>query len=267
MAGMARKEIARLLDHIEPQGVSVTRTTKGVLLRLPDDTTTMLHFSGSDVREPKNVRARLKRAGVSWPGEESPLPQWIAERPTQRTLDRVQAVLATYEHRYITGGQLSRLLVAAGDKPMNSMVTQRALYHLGWVATGKSTGRKWLRPLELEPDPFAEEAAELAAAAEAEAAAAEAEAEAKAEAKRQLELAAHNAAAEPVHLEPKPERSLSLVPDGARPAEVQPTDDSWAISLDTLPNDLNVTQLWVLLQALGLQGEIRVRRDAPGGAS
>lgn len=282
---MSRKEIVRLLDHIEPQGVTYTRTTKGVLLRLPDKTTAMLHWTGSDVREPKNVRARLKRAGVTWPGDDAPLPDYITEPPTARTLNRVQTVTASWEQRYITGGQLNRLLRDAGDKPMNSMTSQRALYALGWVPTGKSTARKWLRPLELEPEPIdatPEDLTQLQAvlagpepeALPVELQAARAAVEAMPE-PVELRPAAHAVAAEqlehpaPVQLtlvQPQPEAPMEPMTATVRehPAgrEFIDTADSWTGNLDELPEGYTLAQLRQLLGAFGLQLELRVWRSA-----
>jgi hypothetical protein len=249
---MSRKEIARLLDHIEPQGVMTTRTTKGVLLRLPDGESTMLHFSGSDVREAKNVRARLKRSGVSWPtdGGEDLGPRITDHKPLKSTLDKVSTALESWDQRTINASQLVRLMggVPNASKGQTSngmtiLTAQRALYALGWQPIGKSTARKWLPPLELEPEPI-----DLTPAPQPE----------------ELQLAAHNAPAEPVHIEP---HRLSLVPDAAPPAEPVPADgahpDSWAMAIDQLPNDTSVTQLWLMLAAMGLEGEIRVWRATP----
>lgn len=237
MAGMSRKEIARLLDHIEPQGVTTTRTTKGVLLRLPDQSTTMLHFSGSDVREAKNVRARLKRAGVSWPTDGDALPDAIlTSRPQKRTLDKASAALERWEGRSITGAQLRRLLPEG--ESMTVHTSQVVLWHLGWTPTGPATARKWLRPLAAEPEPE-----HLLTSAE---------------------LAARELAAQP-QAEPEAPQ-LALVPDDvpAAPAgalrEFIDTADSWTASPAALPPELTVTQLAQVLAAFGLQSEIRVWR-------
>lgn len=64
---LAPKEISRLLEHVERQGVKVTPTTKGYLLRLPNGDTAMVHKSLSDWRAPLNIRARLRQAGIDWP--------------------------------------------------------------------------------------------------------------------------------------------------------------------------------------------------------
>lgn len=251
MAGMSRKEIARLLDHIEPQGVGTTRTTKGVLLRLPDDTTTMLHWTGSDVREAKNVRARLKRAGVSWPtdGGEDLGPRITAHKPLKSTVAKVEKALERWDQHTINASQLVRLCGGVPNAPkgqgggregLTILTAQRALYALGWQPIGRSTARKWVRPIELEPEPI-----DLTPAAEPE----------------PMLVAAHAAAPEPMH--PEPHR-LSLVPsDDDNPSAsgpAEPVPDSWAMNLEHLPNDTTIAGLWMMLSALGLTGELRVWR-------
>ena len=92
MPGLSRKETERLLDYIEPQGVKISPVKNGVMLRLPDGGTQVVHFSVSDHRGPQKLRARLKRAGVSWPTdaikeENRPRPT-IKTREAGRTRDR-----------------------------------------------------------------------------------------------------------------------------------------------------------------------------------
>lgn len=236
MAGMSRKEIARLLDHIEPQGVKLTRTTKGVMLRLPDGTSTMVHFTGSDVREAKNVRSRLKRAGVSWPTDGEPLSDRIIKsRPQRASMEKARQALEGWEGRSITGAQLRRRLPAG--ETMTVHTSQVVLWHLGWTPTGPATSRKWLRPLELEPEPDHLMTDEERAAAE---------------------LAAQPA--------PEPE-PVPVVVDEDAPAAVAPpyrefidTHDSWTGDLAALPEGLTVAQLAQVLAAFGLTGEMRVWR-------
>lgn len=281
MAGMSRKEIARLLDHVEPQGVTATRTTKGVMLRMPDgETTAMLHFTGSDVREQHNVRARLKRAGVTWPGEDAgPLRAAITERkPHAATLRRAQEALAGWEPRTINASQLIRLTGGEPDwnkikdlpsaerqRGMTMVTAQRCLYHLGWTPTGKSTNRKWVRPVELDPEPDwptaqsdaqsdAEGPAELAPPVPL-----HPEPDEAAQAAQQAQ------AAQDVVLAPTP---LQLVPPPAEPAvrthpaghEFIDTVDSWSADLAALPDDYTLGQVRAVLAAFGLQLELRTWR-------
>lgn len=228
---MSRKEIVRLLDHIEPQGVETTRTKNGILLRLPDKSSTMLHFTGSDHREADNVRARLRRSGVSWPTDGDPLSDRIlSSKPQKATMQKVERALLRWEQRTITGAQLRRLMPEG--QTLSITAAQAALYHLGWTPTGPTTARKWLRPLELEPEPvdmFPEDEP-------------------------------------PAALAP-----LALVPDLSEPEPVaapEPREfidsvDSWAADLEQLPDTLTLGDVRKVLGAFGLQLELRTwRADA-----
>lgn len=249
---MSRKEISRLLDHVEPQGVRLTRTTKGVLLRMPDDSTAMIHFTGSDHREPKNVRAALKRAGVTWPTDGgNDLRKDVTEiQPSARTLARVLPVLDKWEHRYITAAQLMRAYAAAhpGEPALTQLTCQRVLFHSGWTATGKTTARKWLRPVELEPDTLSD-ALDASVTPE--------DADHIGE-----PLDAAKEAPSPV-LEPAVAESVQDTPSESAPVvtplrEFIDTADSWVV--ENLPPYMTIVQAFDLLRSFGLEGEIRVWR-------
>lgn len=224
---MSRKEINRLLDYVEPQGVTTTRTKKGVLLRLPDQSTTMLHFSGSDHRERDNVRARLRRAGVSWPTDGDPLGDAITKsKPQKTTLDKAKKALLRWEGSTITGAQLRRLLPEG--ETMTVVASQRALYHLGWTPSGPATSRKWWKPIELEPEP-------------------------------------NEPVAIQPETEPEPV-ALHIVPDPIpepEPREFIDSVDSWTAQLDQLPDTLTLGDVRKMVQAFGLHLELRTwRADA-----
>jgi hypothetical protein len=256
MAGMSKKEITRLLDHIEPQGVQLTRTKKGMMLRLPDGTSTMIHFTGSDVRERDNVRARLKRAGVEWPGEGSPLGAAITDtKPWATTLEYGAELLAGWDQKYINGSQLRRLSQAAG-RDMNNQTAQRILYHLGWLPTGKSTARKWLRPLDQLEDIYQlelESDAGLAGELEGDTAP-ELEAESPTEAP---------AAPEAVPAPTEPESAPSE-PTEPPAREFIDTAESWAIDPDQISAFTSWAEIQRMLRMMGLQGELRVWRAERG---
>lgn len=231
MAGMSRKEIAQLIDHLEPQGVTTTRTTKGILLRFPNGDTSMVHFSGSDHRERLNVRSRVKRAGLDWPGDHKPLPASVTDhRPQKSTLAKVEPLLAEWPHRNISGAQLRRLWAQQNpDAPAMFVTTaNRALYHLGWKPHGNGSARKWLRPFDQLPEPDWDVPQEAPAAPS----------------------------------EPEPAAVVQLHPDTAETAasarEFIDSVDSWAA--DTLPDELTLGQLRGMLTGLGLGWELRVWR-------
>lgn len=68
MAGMAKKDVRRVLDSAEEQGCTLIATRKGVLIRHPDGVnTTIMHWSTSDFRTLANTRADFRRMGLTWP--------------------------------------------------------------------------------------------------------------------------------------------------------------------------------------------------------
>ncbi|AYG02404.1 hypothetical protein D7I44_01865 [Gryllotalpicola protaetiae] len=127
---MSMKEISELVAYIEPQGVRTLRTKKGILLRLPNDETAMVHFTTSDVRAKDNLRTRLHRAGIECPDDRHPLglPPYITEtKPSKGTLERVLAALRTVGEPWRPSPAEIELATGQGYVPVRS-----ALYHLGY---------------------------------------------------------------------------------------------------------------------------------------
>lgn len=159
MAGMSMKEIARIIEFIEPQGVGVTRTKKGLLLRLPNGDTDMIHFTNSDHRAYANTRARLRRAGIDLPTDRHAaknLPDYItAGSMRATTLDRARRIL---EEMGSPGRITSNAFMEAGGAPTHGLAN-RTLYHLGWLPqTDKKRAHKiWIQPIDQEDEPMTEE--------------------------------------------------------------------------------------------------------------
>lgn len=58
-------EVQKLIKLAEKNGWTAVKRTRGVTLRAPDGVTTVsAHYSHSDVRSIKNMKAALKRAGL-----------------------------------------------------------------------------------------------------------------------------------------------------------------------------------------------------------
>ena len=159
MAGLSMKEIARIIEFVEPQGVEVTRTKKGLLLRLPNGKSEMIHFTNSDHRAFENSRARLHRAGIELPTDRHALknlPDYITAgsmRPA--TLERAARVISDMgSPRKITATEF----LEAGGAP-NHTLANRTLYHLGWLpSTDRKRAHKvWLQPIEKDEEPMTEE--------------------------------------------------------------------------------------------------------------
>lgn len=69
MAGMPRKEVNTLLKHVEAQGARLEEKKNGTMIYFPDGSTAMAHFTTSDTNAFRPLRAAVKRAGLTWPGD------------------------------------------------------------------------------------------------------------------------------------------------------------------------------------------------------
>lgn len=63
--GQKRKKI--ILASLEAQACRTKRTTKGYMIYFPNGDMATMHLTDSDYRAEKNMRARVLRAGLSWP--------------------------------------------------------------------------------------------------------------------------------------------------------------------------------------------------------
>jgi hypothetical protein len=141
----------QLMDYVEPQGVTVTRTTKGLLFRFPNGETEMLHFTNSDWRATRNTRANFRRNGIQWPGDFGD-----KKRPstTAGTVKKVEAYLATLP----AGEHVSSSHVAAGAN-VSFPAVAGAMVKLGWWKESTERLAKWAPPIE-NPTEVVEEVTE-----------------------------------------------------------------------------------------------------------
>jgi hypothetical protein len=66
---MTASKIERLVAGLHKQGVTSRRVgAGGHLLYLPGGATATVHTSPSDHRAMKNLRSKVERAGLTWPG-------------------------------------------------------------------------------------------------------------------------------------------------------------------------------------------------------
>ncbi len=145
---MSEPEVRAFVQSMESQNVGVTRTKKGLLLRLPNDETTVVHFTNSDVRAKQNTFAVLRRAGVHHPDDPHgprALPNYITsgEKVNRATLIAVKNGYAQLGYpEYVTTPRMSK---ASG---MTQTVVSRCLYHEGfkWAPAKKGSGRVWYAP-------------------------------------------------------------------------------------------------------------------------
>jgi hypothetical protein len=154
MAGLTR-EHARVIDYLEAQGATATRTTKGLMFRGPDGQTATLHWTESDWRSTRNFRANIRRMGLQYPGERPAKAKPVMETTRKRVLAAIDALESRGEPVTTTA-----LCVEAKS---NTATVQNAMVDLGWWHEYRKPNRRgttitWLRPLEnpteiLEPLP------------------------------------------------------------------------------------------------------------------
>lgn len=231
MPGLSKKEVDRVLRHIEPQGVGITAVKNGVMLRLPDGSSTVVHYSGSDHRGPQNLRATLRKAGVSWPTDphDIKLPNYvtqhgITEKTRQRTLAAFDALGKP------DGVTTSEMIEALGMSPAGYGNVMRYMYHSGLRPDGKRKGaRLWSIPYDERPDAIVTDITPAP--------------------------------------EPEPEPAppvLAIAPEPEPEPEPRPAADPgdwWTVDLDMLADDMTVWQLRTLYQASGLDIELRLRKS------
>jgi hypothetical protein len=143
---MTPMQIDQFAMAMDAQGVNVTRTKKGLLLRLPDGSTQMKHFTESDIRGHKNLTAALKRAGITMPGERTAdLPAYITSGTiSKRSKERIE--------QYVRDRGFPEIIYYADirrDLDLDPATVNRHLYHTGFVAEqviNKKRGRPWRTP-------------------------------------------------------------------------------------------------------------------------
>lgn len=251
MPGLSQKEIQSLLDHIEPQGVVITPTKKGYMLRLPDGESTMIHKSESDHRGPANLRARLKRSGIIWPTEQvnNALPSYVTKGTMHpETLDAYRALVGEQTRlkpRTVADARLEQLGHTLGETKPDITSAMRALYRLGFrpeAGTGRKTGNDWVfasKPAQLTLVPSAP--VEEPAVAEPDTI----EPEYPAIAYAQKIVAEHP------ELKPEPEPKPFV-------REIIDTAESWTVKVTGTIAGQTVGQLINTYKAAGLEVEIRI---------
>lgn len=144
MAGLSRKEALRVIAHVEPQGVRVTPIRDGVLLRMPDGESTAVHFSGSDHRGPANLRAKLKRSGITWPTDGTTRQRYRASKPTIANGDLALSRLGSPE-TVTTAEMLAAWPVSEDGKTATRITVARYMDQAGYELVGHSRTARWVR--------------------------------------------------------------------------------------------------------------------------
>lgn len=247
---MSATQVERFVRSMEDQGVGVTRTKKGLLLRLPDGESTSVHFTNSDVRAEQNLIARLRRAGVRHPDD----PRNVADLPENIT----NAVVADRSKRKIMGAiesmgwpEYVRVMDLENRTGQAHITITRALYAMGFIPiVGKRNARDWKTPdsiLAMKPESPTIPDAEFDPG----------------------EDPGVDDLMEPVNFDPplSTEEAEAYVEATKKDEEREfiDTHDSWVLDLERLvgwpfSESISVSQLRATMEAAGLEVEIRVWR-------
>lgn len=140
MPGLSKKETAKLLTHVERQGVVTTPVKNGVMLRLPNGESTVVHFSVSDHRGPAKLRAQLKRAGVDWPTDKTP------RKMTPATIEKANRVMDRMAHPTIIRTHDFLIAASIDDWKPSNITVANYLYSLGYQGVGNTTSKRFVLP-------------------------------------------------------------------------------------------------------------------------
>jgi len=163
---MTASQMHRFIRFCEDQGIKVLRTKKGLMIRFPDGSATVQHFTTSDVRALPNQISAFRRAGMVHPQDtraQKELPSYItggtiSHKTKQRILDLVEQL--GYPDTVYSS-------TVVKETTMDPTSANRALYHSGFrpgPAKTKRVGRPWYTPddiLELKDKPRAKKVTEL----------------------------------------------------------------------------------------------------------
>jgi hypothetical protein len=233
MAGLTQ-EHKRIIDYVTPQGVTTTRTTKGILFRFPNGDTEMLHYSVSDWRGTRNFRANLKRNGIEYPGDYANARK--KNPPMKSSIERVREALKDLDPNRITTVDLHEKLKSQGQN-MNTATIQQVMMHIGYWHDFKKPKSKqtfvWHPPVDpkeiIEPLEDMEDLVEYA----------DDTTDQDATTIEEIIVQANKDADR--------EESLS-------------TDNAWTVQLDLIDGNITIDMLRMLYMAAGLNVEMRVWR-------
>lgn len=225
------KFLARLVKHVTAEGVTVTRTKKGLLFRFPNGSTEMIHFTPSDHRWQANTRASFRRAGISWPGDDTTpkVPDNVSGGGlTHQSRDRARAALVKLGNPTdVTPAEITQAVEELFDLTLPHVTASRMLYHSGFRPTLERRRKAVIWERELSET----EAAELFA--------------------------------QTIDVEPATEPMPAIEPATVQPSAQDPerefidSVDSWPLNLELLQDDMTLGQLRAFAAAAGLNIEVR----------
>lgn len=148
---MTPSQQQRFIRICEDQGIRVTRTKKGLFLRFPDGSSTVQHFTQSDVKANQNQIARFRRAGMTHPDD----PRGPVKLPAYITSGTISAATRKKIVDFVVGADFPEVVYqkdVTRALNMDPGWANRALYHTGFRA-GKAKnakiGRPWYTPQDI----------------------------------------------------------------------------------------------------------------------
>lgn len=241
MAGLT-KEHVRIINYVEPQGVSVIRTTKGMLFRMPNGSTEMLHYTASDWRATRNFRANLRRNGIEYPGDYTDKKQ--KRPPYKESIEKVRAAINDLDADRVTTVQI------AAKTGMGSGTIAHVMHHIGyWHEYKPNTSRKtfiWHPPIDPKEIVTPLEDMELEEYIDPN----------EVEIVQELNYAQKAL----IEMEKEKEQRKAAINEHGKYADTDSMEvvKGWAVSLDDLDGSVTIDQLRMLYMATGLNVEIRV---------
>lgn len=108
VSALSSKELTDVLGSLRTQGAELVRTKNGYFIRFPDGTSTTFHLTNSDTRSTHNMRASVRRAGLSWPFDAR--KDATMDPRKARTYDSIRKALAKLPEKFT----MDQLVKASG---------------------------------------------------------------------------------------------------------------------------------------------------------
>jgi hypothetical protein len=221
MPGLSKKETAKLLTHVEAQGVQVTNVKNGFMLRLPNGESTTVHLSVSDHRGPLNLRAFLKRNGIDWPTDRSKdiklLKSTIAKG--EKVLERMGYPNTVRMHDFGIAASIDDWI------PSNGTIANFLVFK-GYEPVGNTVQRRYIMPAEIVTELKSDEI---------------------------------SVQAKPiVSIVKDPLPHILEKESTVEVREFLDTHESWTVNMEILPDTLTVKDMKLMFAAMGISFEVRV---------
>ena len=144
-ATLSQKETRQVIASLEKQGARVNKTKNGVRVLFPNGSTTAIHWTTSDYRAAKNMRADIKRAGLTWPfdNQRGQIMNTKIENTKAKLREAMDNRIKNFDERSVTTAAIAE---AAGVSEISVL---RHMPSLGYESKRESNGRSpfvWAKP-------------------------------------------------------------------------------------------------------------------------